>query len=79
MQNTINFPHVPYNSSKRKAKKGQSERRAQSTKSLIVIILTATSTKSFGRLILRIEPEKDLPSKDSAAEASSGVKNSKRA
>lgn len=45
----------------------------------MVIILTATSAKTFGRLILRIEPEKDLPSKVSAAEASSGVKNSKSA
>lgn len=44
-----------------------------------ICILTATSTKSFGRLNLRIEPEKVRPSQERAAEASSGVRNSKRA
>lgn len=42
-------------------------------------ILTATSTKSFGRLIFKREPEKEAPSNERAAEASSGVRNSTKA
>ena len=44
-----------------------------------IVILTATSTKSLGRLTLRMEPEKEPPSKERAAKASSGVRNSKSA
>lgn len=42
----------------------------------IIDSLTGTSTKSLGRLILRIEPVNDLPSKERADVASSGVRNS---
>ena len=42
-------------------------------------ILTAASVKSFGRLTLTMLPKRDLPSKESAADASSGVRNSTKA
>lgn len=80
MQEPIIVPHVSHDITKKKQiTKGQCKRPAQIYKESHGNILTATSTKSFGRLILRIEPQKDLPSKESAAEASSGVKNSRRA
>lgn len=41
--------------------------------------LTAISIYSLGRLILRVDPLKDLPSKERAAVASSGVRNSTNA
>jgi len=41
--------------------------------------LTTISTYSFGRRILKEDPFRDLPSKERAAVASSGVRNSANA